>query len=560
MKSRRKSHPPANAASLKSMQQYGGNAHMTWASATLSRSLQGTGAFVRRQVWLWPIIAVILLSIIGMAVHSSIESTMRESLASELTTLRDVEVAMLRTWLASQESNAESMANVKEVREISGYLLRQATPQRTSATTEEPATYTSVVEAKDVLAQRLAPFMTSHDYTGYVVSDREQRVLASSESELEGMQEIPEFAEWIHIAIDGRVTVSKPFPSVAALPDESDRTRTGVPTMFVVAPVRDENLQVVAALGLRIKPEREFTRILQLGRIGDSGETYAFDADGRMLSKSRFEHALILLGLLPDQPNASSLLNVQIRDPLGDMTEGYRPTVRRHELPLTLMAETANSGVDGVNVDGYRDYRGVPVVGAWSWLDEYNFGVATEVDVAEAFRPLTILKRAFWGLMALLMLCSVAIFVFSIMVSRLQRQARLAAIEAKQLGQYKLEDKLGEGAMGVVYRGRHAMLRRPTAIKLIDADKVSETSIERFEREVQITSQLNHPNTIAIYDYGRTPEGVFYYAMEYLDGIDLQHLVDRYGPQCSARVNYILQQICGSLYEAAYAWTRPPRH
>ena len=72
----------------------------------------------------------------------------------------------------------------------------------------------------------------------------------------------------------------------------------------------------------------------------------------------------------------------------------------------------------------------------------------------------------------------------------------------------------------------------------------------RFEREVQITCKLNHPNTIAIYDFGRTPEGVFYYAMEYLDGIDLQTLVDRYGPQPEARVVHILQQVCGSLYEA----------
>ena len=124
------------------------------------------------------------------------------------------------------------------------------------------------------------------------------------------------------------------------------------------------------------------------------------------------------------------------------------------------------------------------------------------------------------------------------------------AIEAQQIGQYKLERKLGSGGMGVVYKGHHAMLRRPTAIKMLDVDKVNEGSMERFEREVQITSQLNHPNTVAIYDYGRTPEGVFYYAMEYLDGIDLQTLVERYGAQPVPRVIHILTQVCGSLYEA----------
>lgn len=102
----------------------------------------------------------------------------------------------------------------------------------------------------------------------------------------------------------------------------------------------------------------------------------------------------------------------------------------------------------------------------------------------------------------------------------------------------------------MVYRGRHSMLRRATAIKLLHAEKVNETSIARFEREVQITCQLNHANTIAIYDYGRTPEGVFYYAMEYLDGINLETLVNDYGPQGEARVIHILLQICGSLFEA----------
>jgi serine/threonine protein kinase len=177
-------------------------------------------------------------------------------------------------------------------------------------------------------------------------------------------------------------------------------------------------------------------------------------------------------------------------------------------------------------------------------------GVASEIDYAEAYRPLLILKWTFWTLYGLLILSSVAIFIFTLVVSRLQHEARKATIEAQQLGQYTLEQKLGSGAMGVVYQGRHSMLRRPTAIKMLDVDKVNDASIQRFEREVQITCQLNHPNTIAIYDYGRTPDGVFYYAMEFLDGINLQTLVDQFGPQPEHRVIHLLVQVCGSLYEA----------
>ena len=177
-------------------------------------------------------------------------------------------------------------------------------------------------------------------------------------------------------------------------------------------------------------------------------------------------------------------------------------------------------------------------------------GVTTEVDYEEAFRPLTILQWMFTGLYVLLGASSVVIFVFTLVVARMTKDAQKAAVEAKQLGQYELENKLGAGGMGVVYKAHHAMLRRPTAVKMLSIDKVDAASTARFEREVQITCQLNHPNTIAIYDYGRTPEGVFYYAMEFLDGLDLQQLVEKYGPQPEGRVIHILKQVCGSLYEA----------
>ena len=137
---------------------------------------------------------------------------------------------------------------------------------------------------------------------------------------------------------------------------------------------------------------------------------------------------------------------------------------------------------------------------------------------------------------------------------------RCQAAHARRLGQYTLEQKLGAGGMGVVYRASHAMLRRPTAVKLLRAEKAGEQALLRFEREVQRTAQLSHPNTVSIYDFGRTPEGVFYYAMEYLDGIDLQNLVDGDGAQLPERVVHILRQVLGALDGSARRRTDPSRH
>jgi hypothetical protein len=125
---------------------------------------------------------------------------------------------------------------------------------------------------------------------------------------------------------------------------------------------------------------------------------------------------------------------------------------------------------------------------------------------------------------------------------------------ARELGSYQLEEKLGEGGMGEVWRGRHRMLARPAAVKLIrpgiQGGGTSAEAARRFEREAQVIASLRSPHTVTLFDYGVASDGTFYYAMELLDGMDADTLVRRHGPVPAARAVHLLLQVCHSLSEA----------
>ena len=284
-----------------------------------------------------------------------------------------------------------------------------------------------------------------------------------------------------------------------------------------------------------------------LSRVGRSGETYAFDREGIMRTPSRFDDELREQDLLLQREGRAV---VELRDPGGHVAAGYRPALARHAQPLTKAVAEAIAGRDGVDVTGYRDYRGVMVVGAWRWLPEYDLGVVVEIDASEALELHEGLRSALFAVYLATALALLAVGGSSRVYARAKTQIALAA----QLGQYTLVRELGRGGMGVVYEARHAMLRRPTAVKLMTQDsgdlKLDTEALLRFEREVQLTSELSHPNTVTIYDYGRSDEGLFYYAMEYIDGVDLDRLVRVDGPLGPGRAIHFALQICGSLAEA----------
>jgi len=503
-----------------------------------------TQGFFRTQLWVWPLVAALILGIIGVWLRAKMENATKQQVADMLQTILNANNEALHSWSVTVKVDAENLAEDDRVRELVEGLISQAQ----SPTLVQAALLTA--PQLSVLRARLKPLIERRGFSGFVVLDTNLLVLASGSDPLVGMQSPAGYAEQFMPSLAGKALVTRPFPSVALLPDDQGHLRVGVPTMFAVAPIRAGSGQIIALLGLRITPDTDFTRILSTARAGQTGETYAFDRDGTQLSESRFDPDLKRLGLIPDAADAHSTLTLELRDPQVDLSQGRQSPQRRTELPFIHAVAQARAGHPGVDANGYRDYRGVMVVGAWTWVDEFNMGLATQMDRSDAFRALRILRLGFWLIFALLMVAAVLVYVLMRVANRLQRAAWKAALKAKQLGQYALDEKIGEGEFGAVYRAHHALMRRPVAVKLLHTEKLNLASSVRFEREVQLTSQLSHPNTITVYDYGRTPEGIFYYAMEYLQGLTLNQLVKRYGAQSEGRVISILRQVCGSLTEA----------
>jgi len=525
---------------------HGGNqSGVVTADGTSSRTISFARIVMRvprvllKHLWAVPLVGVVIFSLVGLWVRDRVEDTTRAELAARLKTVLQANINALRLWFTEREYDAQSFASDMRIQAAIAELAALA-----RASNATPEVLTNSMAARALQAQ-LQPLVEAQDYLAYVVVSPDKQILAATPPQSVGGRAPRSYDLFLKTALEGQVAASRPFARQASLGQ-----RIEGPTMFVAAPVHATNGAVVAVLCLRMKPEKEFTSIFSLARIGETGESFAFDRRGYMLTATRVDPALKTLGLIPPGRDNTAILNLKLLDPGQELRPGEPPRLPRDQLQLTRMAASATMGDSDFDVEGYRNYRGVKVVGAWAWLRDYGMGVATEEAEDEAFQTLYVLRRAFLALCALLVASGAAILGFTLLVERLQAAVRKSALAARRLGQYVLVQEIGRGANGMVYRARHSLLRRPVAVKLLSPDMTNEANAARFEHEVQMTSQLTHPNTVAIYDYGRTPEGLFYFAMEYLGGIDLDQLVRQFGAQPEGRVIHILRQVCGSLSEA----------
>jgi hypothetical protein len=470
--------------------------------------------------------------------HQAVQSNLRNNVESQLTTVLNADVAAIEIWLAKQKQMSERWASDDRVRTTLQELARQSSEQRFTT-----AQLVSTDAHKEFL-QAIGPLLAQPEISFVGVFARDGHGIAKCPNPpVDDIYWSSQGAASISPCFRGE-TVFMPTFRPGSNVVGTDRRPVNSAAISVVAPVKDDRGTAIAAMQVIMKIDEEFATLFSIARIGRTGESYAFDRRGVVLSGLRRESEVQRHGLIPK--NSGAALNLNLRDPGIDLRGHSAFDADVAAMPMCRIPALAIEHGAAVDSLGYRNYLGVKVVGAAKWLPAYDFGVITEIEHDEAFAPLQSLGQVFATVFGMLSIAAIAAVLLWIKNAFLQNEIK----QARQLGKYRLQELIGQGGMGKVYRAQHAVLRRPTAIKLIEQRDASDAMVARFEQEAQMASELTHPNTIQIYDYGRSDEGVFYFAMEFLPGLSLAELVIREGSLPPARVVHILRQVCGSLAEA----------
>lgn len=497
-------------------------------TAKLTRYLSPRGQFA-----LGAVSAVVLVLSVTFVAGYGIDEFQRKLRSAALQEILDAKIAGLEMWIEHEHEKVASWARSNELRQLIEQVVEYAGQQPTPEMLRMSPLQELLRKEMHTLAGEEASYQLWNRSHTTIADEPQMKAVGSGVTSFGG-------------SVLAEVFRGKSFLMTYDRDEQITIVESAIhnqPRSGTLAPIYSSDGEIMAALLVIDEDASEqVARIFRLADLGTSGETYAFNNDGHLLTESRFNDQLKSIGVLPE--GGSSAGNVILRDPGGDMTTGYRPSEPLAVQPLTKMAQYATAGIDGVDVHGYRDYRGIEVVGAWRWLDEYGLGVATEIDKGEMEPGLWIVVAQAWIILGLFTVC------LGIVLYSYYSLLKLRSGEHSRIGKYTLEKMIGEGGMGRVFKARHEHLKRPTALKLLKPDLSNADNIARFEREAQLASQLTHPNTIQIHDYGVTDEGLFYYVMEFVDGPSFAKEVSHRGALPPRRVVHLLKQVCGSLIEA----------
>ena len=339
--------------------------HLGWYLKNLvAQSLDSSSKRVIGTALFGAVMLVVFSSILAFFALKNIKQDVKDEIGSSLSVVLVTTTAALQLWYDGQAKQIQQAASTEGLSEAIVTLLDPA------------ASTASQLALDDMLQSKLFELQRLQGHGGFdVLRLNGMRVLSTASADLKGQ---PSFTRLYRNLFNRTLLTQKP----AYIPptEEIIQGRVQVVSHFI-APII-VNGETVAMLASHHSPHDELTNIAQLGRIGKSGENYLFNAEGLLVTESRFNEDLLSAGLINE--DESSIYQVSIRDPQVNLTKNLNAPMPRQEQPLTLMASQATRGMSGKQLSGYRDYRGVEVVGVWTWIDSLNLGITVEIDRVEA--------------------------------------------------------------------------------------------------------------------------------------------------------------------------------
>lgn len=323
------------------------------------------------------LLVLIIFIISGIATYAlrEIKSHKSEEIEGTLRTILTATHEALIIWADDHIDDLQYWASRPDVKEMVRGLLTI------------PKDRESLASSKylEDLRETFQPVLEDHGHLGFFIVCPDYINIASLRDENLGkINLLVGEKDYLERLFKGEEVMTTPLRTDVPLPGKGGKLSLEEPTMFIGVPVFDEGKNVIAGLLIRINPAEDFSRIAKLGRLGETGETYLVDRDGLLISESRFDSQLVKAGLVKE--GERGILKISVRDPGVNLLEGKSSTLLREKRPLTLMAKSVIEGDNGANLEGYNDYRGVPVVGVWLWDHRFGLGMTTEIDFAEAFQ------------------------------------------------------------------------------------------------------------------------------------------------------------------------------
>jgi polar amino acid transport system substrate-binding protein len=330
------------------------------------------------------IILSILLIVVSAFVVNYAKKHQFKSVEYSLNTLLSTTHHRLDSWINFELNNLARVGSNQELVNLVEQLLK--VPETKNDLVSTPLQ----LKVRKFFLEKQGGFSK----TGYFVISPSKVSLASLRNDNIGTNNLINISrpELLEEVMKGHSVFIPPLPSDVKTLSDSGRLP---PAMFFASPIKNTHGDVIAIVTKRINFEGVFSSILSAGFIGKSGETYAVDESGLLLSNVRFENDLREIGLLGKNERAS--LNLRIADPGENLLDIKWKTMPNSDWPLTLMANQISEQKTASNLEGYRDYRGVQVIGSWLWDDNHKFGIAAEVDKAEALEFFTIFRYTIWS-------------------------------------------------------------------------------------------------------------------------------------------------------------------